>query len=352
MPPVKYVTFNQALLAVGLLGLTLALTNGEGNSFGIAASLLVDDGPAIGGPLVLLAVSIALPLVILAVAVGRSAAASGGKAGVPLTYAEARIAIALTGLSLLASFAPQLVTANTNAGWDESILSIVYLVVALVILAAILGTALVDRTREPGPFGLLQVLRCVALIALVIAAVVAPGLNGVLVAGSTVEPDLIARKSALAFGVYAIAAVAAILVILLVLRLRSGMGPRSAIAAAALLLAISGSVQLGYTLTVGLALAALVATAYFGSRAEDGSVAPVRNGALLASLGVLGLVISASTIKYVISLYHACAKFDASLYLWPTLALAAAVLFSLGVLGAGVWMLHDGAGNTDAERSE
>ncbi|MCY3647207.1 MAG: hypothetical protein OXH07_09565 [Chloroflexi bacterium] len=341
----KYVTFNQALLAVGLLGLTLALTNAEGNSFGIAASLLVDDGPSIGAPVVLLAVSIALPLIILAVAIGRlSTATAGGEAREPLTYAEARIAIALTGLSLLASFAPQLVTVNTNAGWDESILSVVYLVVALVILAAILGIALGDRTREPGPFGLPQVLRCVALIALVIAAVVAPGLNGVLVAGSTVEPDLIARKSSLAFGVHAIAAVAAIVVILLVLRLRSGMGPRSAIAAAALLLAISGSVQLGYTLTVGLALAALVATAYFGSRAEDGSAAPVRNGPLLASLGVLGLVINASTIKYVISLYHACAKFDASLYLWPTLALVAAVLFSLGLTAVGVARVRAGNG--------
>ncbi len=348
MPPMKYVTFNQALLAVGLLSLTIALTNAEGNSFGIAASLLVDDGPSIGAPVVLLAVSIALPLIILAIAIGRmSTAAPGGEAGDPLTYAEARIAIALTGLSLLASFAPQLVTANTNAGWGESTLSIVYLVGALVILGAILGSALFDRNRDPGLFGLPQVLRCVALIALVVAAVVAPVLNGVLVAGSTVDPDLIARKSSLAFGVYAIAAVAAIVVTLLVLRLSSGMGPRSAIAAAALLLAISGSVHLVYTLTLGLALGALVAAGYFGSRAEDGPAAPVRNGALLAGVGGLGLIISASTIKYVISLYHACAKFDASLYLWPTLALVAAVLFSLGLTLVGLARLRSGNGPAD-----
>ena len=333
----KYLTFNQALLAVGLVGLVLGLTNGQGNSFGIAASLLVEDGPSIGVPVILLAVSIALPLVILAIALGRiSTAGSSGEAEDPLTYAEARIAIALTGLIFLASYAPQLVTANTHAGWGESILSVVYLVVALVILAAILGSALVGRTRDRGAFGLPQVLRCVALIALVIAAVDAPALNAVLVAGSSVEPDLVAIEASLAFGVYAIVAVAVILVVLLVLVRRSDMGPRSAVATAALLLAVSSSVHLAYTLTVGLALAALVATGFFGARADDGSAAPVRNRALVAGLGVLGLIISASSIKYAISLYHACAEFDAFLYLGPTLALAAAVLFSLGLISAGL----------------
>lgn len=336
--PLKHLTFNQALLAVGLVGLVLALTGGEGNSFGIAASLLVEDGPTIGGPAILLAISIALPLSILAIALARTAGTAAGSD--PLTYAETRLSIGLAGLILLASIAPQLFTANANAGWDESVGSVVYLGIALVVLAAILGSALGDMRRDPGPFGFPQVLRCVALIALVIAAALAPAVNGVLVGGSTDAPDLIARKSPLALNLYGIAAVGVVLVILLVVRVRSDMGPRPAIAVAVLLVGIAASVHLAYALTVGLALAAMVVVGYLGNRAERGSAGPVRTGPLLVMLGVLSLVVSASTIKYVITLYHACAKFDASLYLWPTLALAVAVGFSLGILGAGLWTLH------------
>ena len=354
----KYLTFNQALLAVGILGLTLALTSGEGNSFAIAASLLVDDGPSIGVPVILLAVSFALPLIILAIALGRvSMAASAGEADEPLTYAETRIAIALTGLSLVASFAPQLVTANALAGWDESTDSSTFLGIALVTLVAILGTALRDRRREPGPFGMPQVLRCVALIALVIAAASAPAVSRILVAGSADAPELISRNSALAFHLYGIAAVAVILMILLAVRIKSRLGTRAASAIAALLLAISASVHLAYTLTVGLALVALVATSHFGGRAEDIAAAPVQNRALLAGLGVLGLIISASSTKYVISLYHACAEFDVSLYLWPTLALAAAVAFSLSLAGFGLagargWRRPTAAGDSASDWGE
>ena len=49
---------------------------------------------------------------------------------------------------------------------------------------------------------------------------------------------------------------------------------------------------------------------------------------------------SVSSTKYVISLYHACSPYDASLYLWPTLALVVAVVFNLGILAVAVWRLR------------
>ncbi len=344
----RYVTFNQALLAVGLVGLVLALTNGEGNSFGIAASLLVEDGPSIGGPVILLAVSLALPLGILAIALARVAAiAAADEAGKPLTYAEARLLIGLAGLILLATIAPQLLTANANAGWDESVDSFVFLGIALVILAAILGSALGGRHQDSGVFGLPQVLRCVALIALVIAAALAPAVNGVLVAGSTDAPDLISRGSPVALHSYKIVAVGVVLVILLGVRVKSGMGLRSVIVTGVILAGIAASVHLFYTLTVGLPLAALVGVSYLGSRNESSAGEPLRTGPLLTLFSLLSLTISASTIQYVISLYHACAKFDTSLYLWPTLALLAAIGFSFGVLGVGLRKWRGEAGGTD-----
>ena len=146
--------------------------------------------------------------------------------------------------------------------------------------------------------------------------------------------------------------------ILLAVRIKSRLGTRAAIAIAALLLAISASVHLAYTLTVGLALVALVATSHFGGRAENIAAAPVQNRALLRRPGrprahhqrLLNQVRHPP-------LYHACAEFDVSLYLWPTLALAAAVAFSLSLAGFGLagargWRRPTAAGDSASDWGE
>ena len=345
----RSVTFNQALLAVGLIGLTLALILGQGNSFAIVAARLVEDGPSIVGPVVLLVVSFAIPLAVLATAWRRMASRErGGEAEGALGYGEARIIIGLVGLILVTTFAPQVFTANAAAGWEVSD-SITLQVISLIISISILGAALRARNRGDGSFGLPQVLTCLGLIALVIVASAAPGLRGILVAGSGEEPDLIVRRSAVAWPIYHFAAPLAVLAILAVLRWRRQGGAPWTISVVVVLAGVAASFHFGHTLALGVPLAAMVVTGHFAQGADNGSVPLVRTGPLLVGLGLLGAIMSASSLRYVIGLYHACSPFDASLYLWPTLALVVAVVFSLGILGAGVRKLRVRTG--DAEES-
>ena len=337
----KSITFNQALLAVGLFGLTIALVSAEGNAFGIAASLLVDDGPSVGGPVALLVVSFAIPLGTLLVAWRRMGMRLGDdEAGTPLTYAQARLTIGLAGLVLVTAWAPQIITANAAHGWSNVTDSVVYHVISLVILAVILGSALGSMGRSAVAIDRSQALMCLGLITLVIVSAVAPALHAIIVTGAEDDPELFAGGARAAYSVYAIAAVAVTVVILLVLRVRRNLPLGWAFAFAALLVGIAASIHLVYTLVVGVPLVVLVALSYLGNRADSGRAGQVRSGPLLTTLGLLSLMVSASTTKYVIALFHQCADYHASLYLWPTLALVAAVLFSFGLLGAGLWKLR------------
>ena len=338
----KYLTFNQALLAVGLIGLTLALIHGQGSSFAVAASLLVDDGPSIALPVALLVVSIAVPLGTLAIAWRRMGLRLGdGEGGKPLTYPQARLIIGLAGLTLIASLAPQLVSANSAAGWDGSAAdSLAYLLVAFMISALILGTALRSMRDEPSPIDGRQLLVCLGLTALVIVAGMASALNTMLVTGAEDAPELKVFDAKAAFRVYSGVSLVLVATVLLGLLRTRGGGAGRAIVAITFLLGITASVHLVYALVVGVPLAVLVALSHLSSREGSGTGEAIRSGPLLASVGLLCLVMSASTIKYVISLYHACSGFDTSLYLWPTLALALAVAFSLGLIGVGVVRLR------------
>lgn len=347
----KYITFNQALLAVGLIGLTVALTFLEGNSFAIAAALLVEDGPSIVGPVFLMVVSVAIPLGILAIAWRRVRTGPGdADPPGPLTYAQARLAIGLAGLVVLAALTPQVVVANSAAGWDGPAFdSTAYLALTLVVVAGILGSALGSLNRDTGPIDRSQLLVCVGLATLVVVAAVAPALGGVLVTGATDAPELRVLDASVALRVYSGVSLLLTLAVLLGIGMRGNSGTGWAVAVIVLLVGLAASVHLVYTLIIVLPLALLAATSYLAGTAQTGTAEPFRNGPLLVSLGLLSLAMSASSTKYVISLYHACSPFDASLYLWPTLALVVAVVFSLGILGTGVRKLRASPG--DAEES-
>lgn len=346
---VKYVTFDQALLAVGLVGLTIALTYGEGNLFAIAAALLVEDGPSIVAPLVLLAVSAAIPFGLLAVVLWRMGTGSGGGEGaVPLTYPQARLIIGLAGLMLLVALTPQVLVANSALGWDAVALdSIVYLAVAGVIVAAILGSALWSLRSDAGPFDRSRLLICLGLIALIVVAAAAPALNSIAVIGAEDDPELWAFGVKLGRRLYAAALLLLTLAVLLGLRLRGDLGTGPTVAVVALLAGIAVSAYLYATFLIGVPLAVLAVTSYFAARADGGTTGPVRSGPLLVSLGVLGLLMSASNVKYVITLFEQCADYHVWLYLGPLLALLAAFAFNLGILAAAVWELR--AGTADAE---
>ena len=347
---VKYVTFDQALLAVGLTGLTIALTYGEGNLFAIAAALLVEDGPSITAPLVLLAVSVAIPFGLLAVVLWRMGTGSGGGEAAPLTYPQARLIIGLAGLMLLVALAPQVLVANSAAGWDAVALnSIVYLAVAGVIVAAILGSALWSLRSDAGPFDRSRLLICLGLIALIVVAAAAPVLNSIAVIGAEDDPELWALGVKLGRRLYAAALLLLTLAVLLGLRLRGDLGTKLTVAAVTLLAGIAVSAYLYATFLIGVPLAVLAATGSFAGRADGGPTGPVQSGPLLVSLGVLGLLMSASNVKLVIALYHQCADYDVWLCLGPLLALLAAVALNLAILAAAVWELRSGTASAEAD---
>ena len=339
----KYVTFNQALLAVGLVGLVVALNFLEGNSFAIAASLLVDDGPSIAGPVVLMAVSLAIPLATLAACCLRMGSESGDNDPAPLSYAQARLIIGLAGLILLAAVAPQVIVAGSVAEWEGSAIdSIAYLVVGLIVSAAILGSALASVSRDATPIDRSQLLMCLGLTVLVVVVVVAPALAGFVVTGAEDAPELTSFPAETAFRVFSGVSLALMLAVLPGLLFGGATGTRWALAFSVLFVGVAASVNLVYALAYGLPLMVLVATSYVAGRDGAGAPGPIRSGSLLAAIGLLSLAISVSSTKYVISLYHACSPYDASLYLWPTLALVVAVVFSLGILGAGLRKLREG----------
>lgn len=339
----KSVTFTQALLATGLTGLTFALTLGQPNLFGIAAAEFVDDGPSTVAPVVLLAVSFAIPLAVLAVAWRRMRTGEPEPERAP-TPAQVRVIIGLVGLMLVSAFAPQIVTAGSAAGWDgPAIDSLVYLIVA-----GIVPLAIIARARWQGgggdPGGLPHLLTCLGLITLVIAAVVAPALVSIGVVGSATDPELLVIDADTAFRVKAGLTVALTLAILLALRNRDGISPGWAITVAALLVVVAGSAGLLLTLVVGLPLLALSLTA---SRAEAGGAGFVTGGPLLIGVALLGLLLSASNVPFVIATYHACSRFDVSLYLGLIIALAVAIAFNFAILGAGLRELRAEAGRGD-----
>ena len=345
---VKYVTFDQALLAVGLVGLTIALTYSEGSLFAIAAALLVEDGPSIVAPLVLLAVSAAIPFGLLAVVLWRMGPGSGGGEGAPLTYPQARLIIGLAGLMLLVALTPQVLIANSAAD-DVALDSFVYLAVAGVIVAAILGSALQSLRSDAGPFDRSRLLICLGLIALIVVAAVAPALSSVAVTGAEDDPELRVLSAKLGIRVYAAASLLLTPLVLLGLRLRGDLGTGPTVAVVALLAGIAVSAYLYATFLIGVPLAVLAVTSYFAARADGGTTGPVRSGPLLVSLGVLGLLMSASNVKYVITLFEQCADYHMWLYLGPLLALLAAFAFNLGILAAAVWELRAGTASAEAD---
>lgn len=338
----KYLTFDQSLLAVGLVSLVGALKFLEGNSFAIAAALLVDDGPSIVGPVVLTAVSLAIPLGILAACWRRTRSEPGDEGPAPLTYAQARLIIGLAGLVLLVAVAPQVIVANSVVEWEGSAIdSIAYFVIGLVISAVILGSALASLSRGAGPIDRSQFLMCLGLTVLMVVVVVtAPALMGLVVGGADHAPELRAFPADAALRVYAGVSLVFTLAALLVLRTRGNIATGWAVVVVALLVGIAASVHFVHALAHGLPLMLLVATSYFAARTDTGTARPIRSGPLLLATGLLSLAISVSSIKYVISLYHACSRFEESLYLWPILALVVTVVFSLGIIGVGARKLR------------
>ncbi|MXX19009.1 MAG: hypothetical protein F4X03_08340 [Dehalococcoidia bacterium] len=113
----KSITFSQALLAVGLIGLTLPLTVGQSGLSYIGAAYAVEGGPSPVGPIVALAATLAVAIAILVAGVVRIRAERSAEA--PLTYPQLLVTIGLLGLLVAGALSPISVVFSIVTGWDQ-----------------------------------------------------------------------------------------------------------------------------------------------------------------------------------------------------------------------------------------
>ncbi|MYH68350.1 MAG: hypothetical protein F4152_07355 [Dehalococcoidia bacterium] len=110
----RSITFGQALLAVGLIGLTLILTLGWELIFWVLIGDLAEVGPSILGPTTMLAIAFAFALVVIGVGVSRLTTGADTQ---PLTFAEMLVVVGVLGLLLAALFSFQSVVSMAIAEW-------------------------------------------------------------------------------------------------------------------------------------------------------------------------------------------------------------------------------------------
>ena len=110
----RYVTFNQALLAVGLIGFTLVLMKAW--EFALWASIIdsVEGSPSTTAPLVMLLVALCVSLLAVAVAAMRM---RGGGARHPLTPHQLLAVIAVFALVVAAALSTQLLSMIALSEW-------------------------------------------------------------------------------------------------------------------------------------------------------------------------------------------------------------------------------------------
>ncbi|MXW25892.1 MAG: hypothetical protein F4Z77_06320 [Dehalococcoidia bacterium] len=177
----RSITFSQALLAVGLIGLTLPLTVGQNGIFHVSAAYAFEGGPSPVGLILALAATLAVAIAILVVGLMRTRAAAGEA---PLTYPQLLVTIGLFGLLVAGSLSPTSLAFSIVTGWDESswwtsahagplALQLGALAIPLLVIASNLKGAL---RRSPSVEGeaATKPLTCLAVLTLVATFAAAP----------------------------------------------------------------------------------------------------------------------------------------------------------------------------------
>lgn len=113
----KSITFNQALFAVGFIGLTLMLTLGWELILWTSIGRSAGEGPSIIGPTAMLAIAFALALAVIVVAARRLKAGADPHA---LTLAELVTVVGLLGLLVATLLASQSLAMMATAEWSQA----------------------------------------------------------------------------------------------------------------------------------------------------------------------------------------------------------------------------------------
>lgn len=358
----RSISFGQALLAVGLIGLTLPLTAGQGGLSYVGAAYSAEGGPSPVGPIVALAAALAVAIAILVTGLARVRAEEG--AGAPLTYPQLLVTIGLLGLLVAGALSPMSVVFSIATGWDERswwtsadagplALQAGAFAVPLLVIASNLKGALRGPSAESEgtkPF------TCLAVLTLVIAGAGAPvgavrplphfffsgrysleDLDGSIWVGVDIgmAPELVSLV---------LVALAIPVAVLLVLRwkdeaLASAAYAGPLVITAALLVASAGVLGVVLLLLFGIPVAVLL----WPLRTGQGRASPPRGlttGQLLAWVALICLAITTSHVYGLVWTFTYGDSPDLQPFPGPVTALALAYAVSLAVLAVATAKLR------------
>ena len=380
----KFITFPQALIATGLLGLTLALAFGWQVVPLVWAARYGEEGPSVAGPIGVLALSIAIPVGTLVLGLWRPRHA----AGAALTFPRLLLVVGLLGLAVVSTlsvvpvaflaaaewvkgnpysfsfvessgeevFPTALVFRNvvhSYGGLTSIVPSLIALAFTVAIPLAVVGDAwrrMCSASLKPETRGDVvtpeRLLACLALITLMVAVGGAPLAVYVLTAPGWPVPGLSPLQlDALVPLVAGTVLPVAVLLTLLLYRLRrAGPFPPTLVAiclAVLVLTSVGVAAQqcppllllVGGVPLVGLLFAKVVASDSGNSTTGVLPDSYLLFGTALVGLAVVGFVTPAAILMFEIWR-------TASAYEWTLVMLAVAYAINFGILAAAVWRLR------------
>ena len=355
----KSITFSQALVAVGLVGLTLPLTLGQAGINLIVSAYSYEGSPSPVALLVALAATLAVAMGLLATGLARMRA--GDEAEDTLSYQELLLTIGLLGLLITGALSPMALAFSIVTGWDEASwwtsadagpLALQFAAFAIPLL--VIGSNWKGARRGPSvqSEALVRPFTCLAVLTLVTAGSLAPGV--------AVDPLLSYVFSSGGYGLelgmhpelvsLALVALAIPIAVLLLLRLKED-ALRSALAGplliTAALLATSGTF-LGVLLLLlfGIPLAALL-WPHFTGRWPVNPPGRLNSGQLLAWVALICLAVTTSQALGFAYTFTYSGPYREP-FPGPAAALALACAISLAILAVAVAKLRSEQENETA----
>ena len=355
----KAITFSQALVAVGLVGLTLPLTLGQAGINLIVSAYSYEGSPSPVALLVALAATLAVAMGLLATGLARMRA--GDEAEDTLSYPQLLLTVGLLGLVIAGALSPTALAFSMVTGWDEASwwtsadagpLALQFAAFAIPLL--VIGSNWKGARRGPSvqSEALVRPFTCLAVLTLVTAGSLAPGV--------AVDPLLSYVFSSGGYGLelgmhpelvsLALVALAIPIAVLLLLRfkedaLRSGLAGPLLITAA--LLATSGTF-LGVLLLLlfGIPLAALL-WPHFTGRWPVNPPGRLNSGQLLAWVALICLAVTTSQALGFAYTFTYSGPYREP-FPGPAAALALACAISLAILAVAVAKLRSEQENETA----
>ena len=359
----KSITFSQALLAVGLIGLTLPLTVGQAGLSYIGAAYAVEGGPSPVGPIVALAATLAVAIAILVVGVVRIRAEPTAEA--PLTYAQTLVTIGLLGLLVAGAFSPMSLVFSIVTGWDQgswwtstdagplALQAGAFAIPLLVIASSLKGALRGPSTEGEGitrPFTCLAVLTLVFAGAAAPVGVIRPLIHGLFSGRYTLDyltgPTVVGVDVGMAPELVSLvlAALAIPLAVLLFLRRKEEDPTNAAYASplvitAALLVGSTGVLGVWFLLFFGIPIAALLWPLLRGPRPAN-TPRQLTTGQLLAWVALICLALTTTQTYGFASMFAISGLSDVEPFPGPAAALGLAYAISLTILAVAAAKLR------------